>query len=247
MASVSMRSADACSLATAARVSQYRPVASRRSGDHLSQHRQSRPPGLPAIPGLDVGLRRGPMREPDPVAVSAWTPARSVAGVDVDSGSDNRTSPRTRSAARPRGSILPGAEARTTSGLSAPIGSVSGTQAWSWICCHLGACEHYAVPRALHQAGRLGLLIADAWSQPGTIQGSITASISTRLRQRFHPTSPTRMSVPSRDPLLLEIQWRLQRLDGWDLPMAAQQMVPGRRFGDVAGDGGRLPPDRICA
>ena len=105
--------------------------------------------------------------------------------------------------------------------MSARIGTVSGTEAGSWICCHLGAREHYAVPRALHQAGRLGLLIADAWFQPGTIQGSITASISTRLGQRFHPDlADANVHALSRSLIGREIQWRLQRLEGWDLSMA---------------------------
>jgi glycosyltransferase involved in cell wall biosynthesis len=97
---------------------------------------------------------------------------------------------------------------------------VSDTSA-SWICCHLGAREHYAVPRALHRAGALDTLITDAWSDPDSIKASIAASISTRFSQRFHPDLATANVVALSSSLLpREMQWRLQRLDGWDLPMA---------------------------
>src|SRR6267142_1119174 len=33
-----------------------------------------------------------------------------------------------------------------------------------WICCQIGAREHYAVPRALHQGGRLAGLYTDFWA-----------------------------------------------------------------------------------
>jgi len=33
-----------------------------------------------------------------------------------------------------------------------------------WVCCQLGAREHYAIPRVLHQNGRLSTLYTDLWS-----------------------------------------------------------------------------------
>src|SRR5258706_2292742 len=35
-----------------------------------------------------------------------------------------------------------------------------------WITAQIGAREHYAVPRALHQSGRLGALFTDFWAGP---------------------------------------------------------------------------------
>ena len=32
-----------------------------------------------------------------------------------------------------------------------------------WLCCQLGAREHYAIPRALFRSGMLGYLVTDAW------------------------------------------------------------------------------------
>jgi glycosyltransferase involved in cell wall biosynthesis len=101
---------------------------------------------------------------------------------------------------------------------------VIGTGPSSWICCQLGAREHYVVPRALHQAGRLAQLITDAWSEPRTIDASIAAAVSTRFAQRFHPDlAGATVRAPSRSLIAHEIQWRLQRRQGWDLFMARNQ------------------------
>ena len=87
-----------------------------------------------------------------------------------------------------------------------------------WVCCQLGAREHYAVPRALQQAGRLAHLITDVWADPRTIEASIAAAISTRFGQRFHrDLAGATVSAPSRSAIAHEIQWRLQRRRGWDL------------------------------
>ncbi|PYJ81683.1 MAG: glycosyltransferase, partial [Verrucomicrobia bacterium] len=53
----------------------------------------------------------------------------------------------------------------------------------SWICCQIGAREHYAVPRALFRREALRLLITDAWVQPR----SVIRALGSGLRERFHP------------------------------------------------------------
>ncbi|HEV2765831.1 MAG TPA: glycosyltransferase family 4 protein [Pyrinomonadaceae bacterium] len=54
----------------------------------------------------------------------------------------------------------------------------------SWVCCQLGAREHYAVPRALARAGRLSALVTEAWVTPG----SAAARLPRRgLGERYHP------------------------------------------------------------
>ncbi len=53
----------------------------------------------------------------------------------------------------------------------------------NWICCQIGAREHYAVARALHRCGVLELLLTDAWlpvNHPLRV-------IKRGLRERFHP------------------------------------------------------------
>ena len=90
-----------------------------------------------------------------------------------------------------------------------------------WICCHLGAREHYAVPRALHLAHRLSLLVTDAWLVPGTVSASIGKAVSARLAQRFHQELAD-ASVRSLTGSLMvrELSFRLQRRRGWDVLMA---------------------------
>jgi len=35
-----------------------------------------------------------------------------------------------------------------------------------WLCCQIGAREHYAIPRALFRMGMLEYLLTDAWFPP---------------------------------------------------------------------------------
>lgn len=51
-----------------------------------------------------------------------------------------------------------------------------------WICCQLGAREHYAVPRALHRHGALEHLLTDAWVGSKNPINKLRPS----LRARFH-------------------------------------------------------------
>ena len=51
-----------------------------------------------------------------------------------------------------------------------------------WICCQLGAREHYAIPRALYRLGMLDWLITDAWIPPS----SFLAKQARKLGERFH-------------------------------------------------------------
>lgn len=55
----------------------------------------------------------------------------------------------------------------------------------AWICCQLGAREHYAIPRALFQAGRLQTLITDAWVPQNSILNVVPGLRA--LCDRNHP------------------------------------------------------------
>lgn len=107
-----------------------------------------------------------------------------------------------------------------------------------WICCHLGAREHYAVPRALHLSGSLQLLITDAWVQPRSPWRSVPTKLARRLTERFHPdlaTAPVRHFTPSLT--FREAWWRSGPEDGWERLMARNQW-----FGERAAAAlGRLP------
>jgi glycosyltransferase involved in cell wall biosynthesis len=88
----------------------------------------------------------------------------------------------------------------------------------TWICCQLGAREHYAVPRALHREGRLRLLVTDAWVRPGALCHAVPARLSRRLCERFHPElADADMRDYTVSLMARESVWRLQRRAGWDL------------------------------
>ena len=59
------------------------------------------------------------------------------------------------------------------------------TRTMKWICCQLGAREHYAIPRALFRIGMLGYLVTDAWFSPSSLVAKICGRKS-KLRDRFH-------------------------------------------------------------
>ncbi|HEX6718634.1 MAG TPA: glycosyltransferase family 4 protein [Pyrinomonadaceae bacterium] len=74
----------------------------------------------------------------------------------------------------------------------------------SWICCQLGAREHYAVPRALQFAGILSQLITDVWIP--------------RLSGRFH-SDLARAPVAASNiaALTFELKASFARENGWKL------------------------------
>jgi len=96
----------------------------------------------------------------------------------------------------------------------------------TWICSQLGAREHYAIPRALHRAGRLRELHTDLWSSgpwqacrflgaPGRdLAGRFTPDLpSERVRAYPWPGLPlavrTRLSPPGElcETVLRQSQW----------------------------------------
>jgi glycosyltransferase involved in cell wall biosynthesis len=84
----------------------------------------------------------------------------------------------------------------------------------SWICCQLGAREHYAVPRALLATGLLGEFITDLWIRPGTLLHTWKKS----LTGRFHPgLMGARVKAPNASALTFEFKASLARENGWKL------------------------------
>jgi len=57
--------------------------------------------------------------------------------------------------------------------------------AGSWICCQLGARDHYSVPRGLHRRGLLEGLITDAWISPTSPLARLPGEFGERLRARY--------------------------------------------------------------
>jgi len=77
------------------------------------------------------------------------------------------------------------------------------TSVSSWLCCQLGAREHYAVPRALQLSGALGEFITDLWI---------------RASGRFHPgLAQARITASNIAALTFELKASLARENGWRL------------------------------
>ena len=84
----------------------------------------------------------------------------------------------------------------------------------TWLCCQLGAREHYAVPRALQLSGLLGEFITDLWIRPGTL----LHSWKKRLTGRFHPDlASAQVNAPNLSALTFELKASLARENGWKL------------------------------
>lgn len=86
----------------------------------------------------------------------------------------------------------------------------------TWICCQIGAREHYAIPRALHQAG-LKSLITDTWITPNNPLNLLPKFCLTNLRERHHAELNT---APVKAFNNYQIAWELahkyQSIDPWD-------------------------------
>ena len=84
----------------------------------------------------------------------------------------------------------------------------------TWLCCQLGAREHYAVPRALQLNGLLSEFITDLWIRPGTL----LHSWKKRLTGRFHPElASAQVTAPNLSALTFELKASLARENGWKL------------------------------
>ena len=83
-----------------------------------------------------------------------------------------------------------------------------------WLCCQLGAREHYVVPRALQQSGLLRELITDLWIRPG----SMLRSLRTGLAGRFHPgLSSAHVSASNASALTFALRSQITGATGWNL------------------------------
>src|SRR6266550_4645350 len=84
-----------------------------------------------------------------------------------------------------------------------------------WLCCQLGAREHYAIPRALLRLDMLAYLLTDAWVLPSSLLAKICGRGSS-LAERFHDTLPdARVKAFNSSLVAFEVLARTRRLRGW--------------------------------
>jgi len=95
----------------------------------------------------------------------------------------------------------------------------------SWICCQIGAREHYAVPRALFRQESLRLLITDAWVQPR----SVIRALGSGLRERFHPELASASTKAWNTGLIaFEAAARIRKLSEWQRVIARNRWFQRR-------------------
>ena len=83
-----------------------------------------------------------------------------------------------------------------------------------WICCQLGAREHYAIPRALFRRGALDWLVTDAWVPPSSTLAKIGAgSLADRFHNELRDGSVTAFNSSL---ILFEMLARVRRLAEWE-------------------------------
>ncbi|HEY4256571.1 MAG TPA: glycosyltransferase family 4 protein [Candidatus Udaeobacter sp.] len=84
-----------------------------------------------------------------------------------------------------------------------------------WLCCQLGAREHYAIPRALLRVDMLAYVLTDAWVPPSSLLGKICGRES-NLAERFHgELRDARVKAFNSSLIVFEMLARARRLRGW--------------------------------
>ena len=117
----------------------------------------------------------------------------------------------------------------------------------TWICCQLGAREHYAIPRSLHQSGQLAQLITDAWVPPRSPLNRLPQSILRPFRDRYHPdlsSAPVQAFTPSL--IQFEATQKLKKTADWDRMIARNHWFQARTIQHLEAAQGIPDPCGIC-
>ncbi len=84
-----------------------------------------------------------------------------------------------------------------------------------WVCCQLGAREHYAIPRALFRIGMFGCLVTDAWVPPSSLLAKCCGH-SSKFRHRFHSElRDARVKAFNSSLLIFEMLARARKSRWW--------------------------------
>lgn len=85
-----------------------------------------------------------------------------------------------------------------------------------WIVSQLGAREHYALARALHQNNQLHSLLTDAWVRPNTLPYWLPDKLFRSLGDRYHADLATlSVTASTRALVAFEVTQRLLLRSGW--------------------------------
>ena len=107
--------------------------------------------------------------------------------------------------------------------------STSRGDSKKWLCCQLGAREHYAIPRALFRLGMLDWLVTDAWIPPSSVLSKISGR---SLADRFHnELSDARVLAFNSSVILFETLARARRLTEWETIIERNQWFQRKVIG----------------
>jgi glycosyltransferase involved in cell wall biosynthesis len=97
-----------------------------------------------------------------------------------------------------------------------------------WFCSQIGAREHYAVPRALHQAKRLATLYTDYWAGPVTqaIAGGRKMGALGSLAARYQPDLGKVKNGGQKAEI---VAWNLRAL-GWEIMLRQQKSAVRNQY-----------------
>ena len=95
------------------------------------------------------------------------------------------------------------------------------TQMTGWICCQIGAREHYAIPRALAESGQLTHLITDAWISPRSLLNRFPKGLLGGLVERWHSDlAESSIFAFNGELVRMESYWRIKKMSGNDINIA---------------------------
>jgi len=111
----------------------------------------------------------------------------------------------------------------------------------SWICCQIGAREHYAIPRALHRASAVSQLITDAWLSPSSIRAIFAKG---RFNGELSDAPVTAFNFPL---VQFELLARARRLHGWDKVIARNEWFQGKTLQWLERNAEKLKAETLTA
>lgn len=117
------------------------------------------------------------------------------------------------------------------------------TKTMKWICCQLGAREHYAIPRALLRIGTLESLTTDAWVRPSSLLAK-SCGRSSKFRRRFHSElRDARVKAFNSSLVLFEMLAGARASRGWRKILARNRWFQRKVVGALTSDIGHLTSD----
>jgi glycosyltransferase involved in cell wall biosynthesis len=112
-----------------------------------------------------------------------------------------------------------------------------------WVCCQLGAREHYAIARALFRLGVLEYLLTDVWVPPSSLVARVCGR-SSKFAHRFHSDlHDARVKAFNSSFVLFEMLASVRHLKEWPKILARNQWFQRKVVTALSSDFGRLTSD----